>query len=340
MTEDLVRKVRKTGRVGDGEPRESRDQSRLTYGFIGLGNLGGKLAKNLVQAGFSVRLYDLDPEKGRALVEAGAEWASSPAAAASDRDGVITCLPSPRASEDLLLGKGGLLAAMKPGATWIEMSTVGIDAIKRLAKAAADHGIDTLEAPVTGGVHRAAEGRITVLVGGDERILQKHRPAFDAMCGPLFHMGDIGAASTIKVITNMLAFDHLVAAGEAMLLAKKAGLDLRQSYEVIRASSGSSIEFESVMPVILSGTFDTNFTMELACKDLGIAVRLGRELGVPLKLSGLVDQLFVEGRAKYGPSAWTPNVIRTMEEMTGVELRADGFPGVMTEGGTLDEQDH
>ncbi len=339
MNHDLGREAQRPARTSD-EKADGRAEPHLAYAFIGLGNLGAKLAGNLVQAGFPVRLYDLDPEKGEALLDAGAEWATSPAAAASDRDGVITCLPSPQTSEDLLVGDGGLLDAMKPGATWIEMSTVGIDAIERLAKAAAARGIETLEAPVTGGVHRAAEGRITVLVGGEEQVLQRHRPAFDAMCGPLFHMGDIGAASTIKVITNMLAFDHLIAAGEAMLLAKKAGLDLRQSYDVIRASSGSSIEFESVMPVILSGTFDTNFTMELACKDLGIAIRLGRELGVPLKLSGLVDQLFVEGRAKYGPSAWTPNVIKTMEEATGVELRADGFPGVMTEGGALDEQDH
>lgn len=321
------------------ESADDETRIRLSYGFIGLGNLGARLANSLVQAGFRIRVHDLDPARATALLAAGAEWAPSPAAAAEETDGVITCLPSPQASEEILLGEGRLLEAMTPGSTWIEMSTVGIDEIKRLAAAAGEHNIATLEAPVTGGVHRAADGTITVLVGGDEEVLNRHRPAFEAMGGPLFHLGDVGAASTIKVITNLLAFDHLIAAGEAMLLAGKAGLDLRQCYEVIRASSGSSVEFESVMPVILSGTYDTNFTMALACKDLGIALSLGRELGVPLKLSGLVDQMFIEGQKKYGPDAWTPHVIKLMEELTGVELRADGFPKTMTEGGTVKEQD-
>ncbi|MEM7226280.1 MAG: NAD(P)-dependent oxidoreductase [Pseudomonadota bacterium] len=323
----------------EARPTARRGTSRLSYGFVGLGNLGARLAGNLAQAGFQVCVTDLAPERAGEVVAAGAQWADTAAEAAHGRDAVITCLPSPKISEELLLGSGALLDAMEPGATWIEMSTVDIDAITRLAGVAAERGIDTLEAPVTGGVHRAANGTITVLVGGREEVLEAHRPAFEAMCGPLFHLGDVGAASTIKVITNMLAFDHLIAAAEAMLLAKKAGLDLRQCYEVIRASSGSSVEFESVMPVILSGTFDTNFTMELACKDLGIAMRLGRKLDVPLKLSELVDQLFIEGRETFGPSAWTANIVKLMEDTTGVALRADGFPGVMTEGGTLDDQD-
>ncbi len=312
----------------------------LRYGFIGLGNLGAKLARSLLNAGFNLTVHDASKDAARPLVEAGAGMVASPADLAAGADAVITCLPSPAISQRVLSGPDGLLSAMRPGSTWIEMSTVGVDQIKAMAAEALAGGIETLEAPVTGGVHRAAAGEITVLVGGKAEVLARHRAAFDTMCGPLFHLGEIGSASTIKVITNMLAFDHLIAAGEAMLLASKAGLDMRQCYEVIKASSGTSIEFNSVMPVILSGTYDTSFTMELACKDLQFAMDLGEKHGVSLALSRLVADMFQQGREHYGPQAWTANVVRSMETASGVSLRADGFAKVMTEGGSIDEQDY
>ena len=156
------------------------------------------------------------------------------------------------------------------------------------------------------------------------------------MCGPIFHLGGLGAASILKVITNMLAFVDLVALGEAMTLAGRAGLDLTQAYRAIRASSGNSVEFETVTPVVLSGTYNTGFTLGLGCKDLGFVTALGRELGVPLVMAELVEKLFAEAREKYGAEAWTPHVVKMMEEATGQELRAAGFPAVMTEGGGVD----
>jgi 3-hydroxyisobutyrate dehydrogenase len=298
----------------------------VRYGFIGLGVLGSKLAGSLLRNGFAVRAFDLDPGTVEGLAGAGAEPAVSAAAAARGVDGLITCLPSPAASAAALLGEDGALAAMEPGSTWIEMSTTNVAEIKRIAGIAAGHGIATLEAPVTGGVHRAATGEITVLVGGPGAVLAAHRPALEAMGGPIFHMGDLGAASLLKVITNMLAFIDLIAAGEALMLAKRGGLDLARCYEAICASSGYSREFEDWAPAILSGSFNTGFTIALGCKDLGFVVDLGRDLGVPLKLAGLVEQLFTEACEKYGGDAWTPHVIKMMEDATGTELRATGIP--------------
>lgn len=298
----------------------------MRYGFIGLGILGSKLASSLLREGFAVRVFDLDSGAVERLAGAGAEPAGSAADAARGVDGLITCLPSPAASAVALEGPDGAFAAMKPGSTWIEMSTTGVEEIKRVAGIAAGAGIATLEAPVTGGVHRAATGEITVLVGGPEDVLAVHRPALEAMGGPIFHMGGLGSASLLKVITNMLAFVDLIAAGEALMLAKRGGLDLGRCYEAICASSGNSREFEDWAPAILGGSFNTGFTMALGCKDLGFTVDLGRKLGVPLKLAGLVEQLFIEAREKYGGDAWTPHVIKMIEDATGTELRAEGIP--------------
>jgi 3-hydroxyisobutyrate dehydrogenase len=295
----------------------------MRYGFIGLGHLGGHLAGSLVRAGFATTVYDLDPTRAEPLLAAGAAWAATPRELAGQVDAVVTCMPSPRATAAVL---DGVLAELPAGATWIEMSTNGPEEIKRFSALAAECGVATLEAPVTGGVHRAAAGEITILVGGDEASFQRHRPALQAMGGEIIHMGALGSAAVIKVITNMLAFVHLVASGEAMMLAKRGGLDLAKAYAAIRASSGNSFVHETETQLILSGSYDISFTMDLACKDLWFALGMGREFGVPLELAGLVEQTFIRARQQLGGHAWSTAVVRLLEDALGEELRAPGFP--------------
>ena len=175
-------------------------------------------------------------------------------------------------------------------------------------------------------MHKAAAGEITVLVGGDRAVFEAHLPAFRAMGGKVLHMGPLGSASVIKVITNMLAFIHLVALGEALMLASRGGLDLALAFEAIRASSGNSFVHETESQVILSGSYDIGFTMDLACKDLSLAHELGRSFGVPLELASLVEQTFMRARARYGGNAWSPMVVKLLEDALGTELRAKGFP--------------
>jgi 3-hydroxyisobutyrate dehydrogenase len=298
----------------------------MKLGFIGVGNLGYHLAMSLVRAGFRVTVHDLSKDAASGLVEAGAVWAASAKEVAAASDSVFTCLPSPAAVEAVVTGPSGVLAGLRPGGTWIDMSTNDRNALKRLAALAAERGIQCLEAPVTGGVHKAASGEITVLAGGDVAVFEAHRAALAAMGGKVFHMGPLGSASVIKVITNMLAFIHLVAAGEAMMLAKRGGLDLAQSFEAIKASSGNSFVHETETQLVLNGSYNVGFTMDLAAKDLFFAHQLGREFGVPLELAGLVEQIFVRARAQYGGGAWSTQVVKLLEDALGTDLRAPGFP--------------
>ncbi len=293
------------------------------YGFIGLGNLGAGLAGSLVRNGFALVVHDRDPEAARPLIAAGATWSDDPAALAGEVDAVITCLPSPAVSEAVLTA---ILPAIRPGTTWLETSTVGRDDILRLAALAAEHGVETLECPVTGGVHLARTGEITVLVGGDDAVFERHRPALEAMGGQVFRMGPLGSASVIKVITNMLAFIHLVADGEALMLAKRGGLDLALAWAAIRASSGNSFVHETEGQLILNGSYDIAFTMDLALKDLGFARDFGEEFGVPLKLAALTREIFGEAAAAYGRDAQSPMVVKLLEDALDTDLRAPGFP--------------
>ncbi|MDX1819899.1 MAG: NAD(P)-dependent oxidoreductase [Paracoccaceae bacterium] len=295
----------------------------MRLGFIGLGNLGGHLAASLLRAGFPVTVHDRDRSLADRHLAMGATWADSPADVAAASDTVLTCLPSPAVSEAVL---HQMLPAMTAGQTWVEMSTLGRDDILRLAAIAAAHGVRMLESPVTGGVHLAARGEITVLAGGDKDVFDAHRAALEAMGNRIFHIGPLGSAAVIKVITNMLAFIHLVADGEALMLAKRAGLDLKTAWEAITASSGTSFVHETEGQLILNGSYDIAFSMDLALKDLGFAMGFGQEFGVPLDLAGQVQQTFVKGRAAYGGQAQSTQIVKLLEDVLGTDLRAEGFP--------------
>ncbi|HMT94488.1 NAD(P)-dependent oxidoreductase [uncultured Thiothrix sp.] len=295
----------------------------MKYGYIGLGNLGGRLAASLVQAGFDLTVYDKNAALAERHLALGAKWADSPTQLAQQVDAVLTCLPSPVVSANVLQE---LIAAKKRDLHWLEMSTLGRDDIQVLAQQAQAAGMQVLESPVTGGVHLAAQGKITVIVGGEQSLFEQHRPAFEAMGSKIFYMGALGSAAIIKVITNMLAFIHLVADGEALMLAKRGGLDLAQAWAVIQASSGNSFVHETEGQLILNGSYDIAFTMDLALKDLGFALNFGREFGVPLDLAGLTQQTFVKGKAAYGGQAQSTQIVKLLEDVLQTNLRAEGFP--------------
>jgi 3-hydroxyisobutyrate dehydrogenase len=270
-----------------------------------------------------VVVHDRDRALADRHLAMGAVWADTPGDLAAQVDHVITCLPSPAVSEAVLRE---MLPRMKPGASWVENSTLGRDDILRLGKLAAEHGVRLMEAPVTGGVHLAARGEITVLAGGERDLYDLHLPALQAIGNRIFHMGPLGSAAVIKVITNMLAFIHLVADGEALMLAKRGGLDLKTAWEAITASSGTSFVHETEGQLILNGSYDIAFTNDLALKDLGFALGFGREFGVPLELAGLTEQTFVKAKAAYGGGAQSTQVVKLLEDVLGTDLRAEGFP--------------
>ena len=304
----------------------------MRYGFIGLGHLGRHLAASLLRGGFDLTVHDLNEDAARDLLQGGARWTQTPKELAAGVDAVITCLPSPAASSAVLTADNGVLNGLRAGGTWIEMSTTDQHEIERISALAAARGIATLEAPVTGGVHKAAAGEITVLVGGDRAVYDAHLPALQAMGGAVFHIGELGQACLLKVITNMLAFIHLVAAGEALMLARRGGLDLAQTFAAIKASSGNSFIHETESQLILNGSYNIAFTMDLACKDLGFAYQYGKDLGVPLELAGLTEQIFRRAREQYGGTAWSTQVVKLLEDALHTDLRAPGFPATLDAG--------
>ena len=299
----------------------------MHYGYIGLGNLGANCAGCLIRSGFPVTVFDLNADLAAPLVAQGATLAASAEDLAGAVDHVITCLPSPAVSEAVLRA---ILPRMRAGATWIEMSTLGRDEVLRLAEVANAAGVRTMELPVTGGVHLAAKGQITMLAGGDADLYDLHKPAMQAMGNRIFHMGPLGSAAIIKVITNMLAFIHLKASAEALMLAKRGGLDLGQAWHAIAASSGTSFVHETEGALILNGSYDIAFNIDLALKDLGFAMGFGREFGVPLDLASTTQQTYIAAKAAYGGTAQSPMIAKLLEDLLGTDLRADGFPARLT----------
>ena len=295
----------------------------MKYGFIGLGHLGKHLAVSLARGGFEPGVFDLERSAANDVIAAGGHWGLSIAELALASDCLITCLPSPPATAAVM---SEALPRMRAGSTWMEMSTNDFAEVESLAAQAAKSGIDTLACPVTGGVHRAQAGDITVLVGGAQQVYECHAPALRSMGGRIIYLGGIEQAAVTKVVTNMLAFIHLIAAGEALMLCAKGGVDLRAAFEAIAASSGNSFVHETESQVILNGSYDIGFTMDLACKDAGFAVEFGRRFGVPLRLAGVMEQIFIEGRAKYGGAAWSSMIVKLLEDAVGTPLRAAGFP--------------
>jgi 3-hydroxyisobutyrate dehydrogenase len=295
----------------------------MHYGYIGLGNLGGHIATSLLKAGHQVTVYDRNPALAERHAAQGAMLASSVSALSETVEHVFTCLPNPAVSEAVL---AELMTGLKPGATWIENSTLGRDDVLRLAGLARTGDIRLLEAPVTGGVHLAARGQITVLVGGDQDLYDLHRPALEVIGNRIFHMGPLGSAAVIKVITNMLAFIHLKATSEALMLAKRGGLDLGQAWQAIKASSGNSFVHETEGALILNGSYDIAFNIDLALKDLGFALGFGKEFGVPLDLASITNQTYIAAKAAFGGEAQSPMIAKLLENLLGTDLRAEGFP--------------
>jgi 3-hydroxyisobutyrate dehydrogenase len=301
----------------------------LRIGFVGLGNVGSQLAGNLQRHGLDLTVRDLDAARVEAFVTRGAKSAATSRELAAAVDVVITCLPSPAASAEVMEAPDGLLAGLSPGKIWLEMSTTDAAEVRRLAVRVAERGASVLDCPVSGGCHRAATGNISIFAGGERAAFERVLPLLAVLGQRILHTGPLGSASQLKVLTNYLATVHLVALAEALTVAAVAGLDLATAYEAIRISSGNSFVHETESQVILNGSRDINFTMDLVIKDVGLFDALARAHRVPLELAPLVLGIFREGARRYGPRAFSPDIIRRLEESCGVQVLAQGFPAQM-----------
>ena len=306
----------------------------MRVGFIGLGNVGSKLAGSLLRNGFDLVVRDLDRSAAAELEAKGAGWAESPAEMAASADMVITCLPSPAASAAVMEAGDGILAGFGSRGSaeapiWAEMSTTDEVEVRRLAGLVSAAGGVAVDCPVSGGCHRAATGNISIFAGCDRATFERALPVLTAMGRNILHAGGVGSASILKVVTNYLATANLVSLCEALVTSKLAGIDLNTAYEAIRISSGNSFVHETESQVMLNGSRDINFTMDLVQKDLALFAAVAERAGVPLELSPVLIDIFDDAAARYGSREWSPNVVRRLEEATGVSVLAPGFPAQM-----------
>ena len=298
----------------------------MKIGFIGLGNVGGKLAGSLLRNNFDLTVRDLDESLINPLKDLGAKVANSPKELAEQTDLIITSLPSPEISAEVMEANDGIINGLSENKIWLEMSTTDENEVKRLGeKVIAKKGIP-MDGPVSGGCHRAATGNIAIFVGGERKAFEKILPALTVMGRKVLHTGDLGTASVLKVITNYLASVHLVALGEAWTVAKKSNLDLAKTYKGIAISSGNSFVHETESQVILNGSYNINFTMDLVLKDTGLFDDLAKKLNASLEISPQIVEIFKDGQKKYGSRAWSSMIVKRMEDLNNINFRANGFP--------------
>ncbi len=298
----------------------------MKIGFIGLGNVGGKLANNLIKSRYKVIVRDLDAKLSKKFKKKGAVIASSPKELAENSDIVITCLPSPKACSKVMTAKNGVLEGLSKNKIWLEMSTTDQSEVKRIGIMVKKKGSHALDVPVSGGCHRAATGNISIFAGGNKKIFKKVLPVLKCMGKKILYTGELGTASILKVITNYLASVHLAALGEAWTVAKKSKLNLNKVYKGIAASSGNSFVHETESQVILNGSYNINFTMDLVKKDMKLFNDLSKKLKTPLEISPFVLNIFNKAQKQYGSRAWSSMVVKRLEDKYKLKFRAPGFP--------------
>jgi 3-hydroxyisobutyrate dehydrogenase len=298
----------------------------MKIGFIGLGNVGGKLAGSIIRNGHDLTVRDLDRSLAEPFLSDGASWADSPAEMAASVDYIITCLPSPAACASVMEGPNGILQGLRPGMIWAEMSTTDAAEVRRMATLVAEKGASAIDCPVSGGCHRAATGNISIFAGCARATFERALPILTILGRRVLHTGDVGTASMLKVMTNYLATANLVTCAEALTTAKAAGLDLATTYEAIRISSGTSFVHETESQIILNGSRDINFTMDLVLKDIGLFQKMAEDADVALEVSPLLIEIFKDGIARFGARELSPNIIKRLEEANGLDVRAPGFP--------------
>ena len=303
----------------------------MKIGFIGLGNVGGKLSGSLLRNKFDLTVRDLDNTLTNEFTKQGASVANSPKELTENVDLIITCLPSPKICSEVMEAEDGVIRGLSKNKIWLEMSTTDESEVKRLGKLVKDKGAIPLDGPVSGGCHRAATGNIAIFVGGDRKAFEKILPVLTIMGRKVLHTGELGSASVLKVITNYLASAHLAALGEAWTVAKKSNLDLAKTYKGIAVSSGNSFVHETESQVILNGSYNINFTMDLVVKDTTLFNDLANKLNTSLEISPLIVKIFKDGQKKYGSRAWSSMIVKRMEDQNNTDFRAKGFPSELVD---------
>ena len=294
----------------------------MRLGFIGTGNMGNPMAFNLIKAGHHLTVHDLRREAATNLLEAGAVWANSPKESSKGNEVVFTSLPGPKEVEAVALGEHGILGGTATGSIYVDLSTNSPTAIRKIQQVFQERGIAVLDAPVSGGVIGATDASLAVMVGGDKSAYARVKPLLDVLGSNVFYCGSVGSGMVCKICNNLLSMGIASLLAESLILGVQAGVDLQVLVEVITKSSGNSRRLEERMPrYLFEGNFEPGFAAALAAKDVRLATDLGRELGLSMELSNLIDQRHVEVLARGWGDKDSDVIAVLQEEKTGVQLR-------------------
>lgn len=296
----------------------------MKIGFIGLGVMGKNMATNLIKKGYNLKVSDLNKDAVNELKEMGAEVGQNASDVAVDSDIIFTSLPNSQIVEGVVTGKGGVLEGAKKGTIYIDLSSITPKAIQNIAKKANEKGVKVLDAPVSGGVAGAQKGTLTIMVGGEEEVFNKALPVLNCIGTKVFHVGDIGAGDTIKLVNNLLLGINMVAVSEAFALGVKAGLKPEVMYDIISQSSGSSYALTAKYKnFIAKGNFTPGFSTDLQYKDLQLAVDTAKDLKMPLLVGNVAQQMYEVARAKGLGTEDISAVIKVYEELGNIEVREE-----------------
>ena len=294
----------------------------MDIGFVGLGNMGGPMAVNMAKKGHKLTVHDLRKESAIELLEMGAEWSDTPKGVVTNNEVVFTSLPVPRDVETVVLGENGIVEGTNGDNIYVDLSTNSPTIIRRIHDECALKGIKVLDAPVSGGTYGAAEGTLAVMVGGDEATFNQIKPALDAIGSHVVYCGPIGNGMVTKICNNLLRMGIGDLMSEALTLGVKAGMDLEVLADVITNSTGGNKRLADKFPRFLfQGNFEPGFATALAAKDVRLATDLGREYGIPMELSNLVDQRHVEALFRGWGHEDSDAVAKLQEEKSGIQLR-------------------
>jgi 3-hydroxyisobutyrate dehydrogenase len=293
----------------------------VVVGFVGLGTMGGKMATNLLKAGYKVVVHDLHRQAASHHLQEGAEWADTPRALAEKSDVILTSLPEPADVERVALGAEGV----KKGAAYFDLSTNSQSVVKKISAAFAAKGATMLDAPVSGGPSGAASRKMAIWVGGDKAAFDKHKPVLDAMGDRAAYIGPVGSATVAKLVHNMSSYAITCALAETFTMGVKAGVDPVALWEAVRQGvSGRRLTFDGLLDQFLPGKYDPpNFALKLAAKDVTLATALGRELGVPMRLCNLTQAEMVEACNRGWEGRDSRVVMLLAQERAGVKIEAD-----------------
>jgi 3-hydroxyisobutyrate dehydrogenase-like beta-hydroxyacid dehydrogenase len=294
----------------------------MKVGFIGIGQMGGPMSRHLLEAGYDLTVHDLRRDAAKHLLDKGAKWADGPKAIAETCDVVISCLPTPIQVQEVVYGARGLMAGWKTGDIYVDMSTNSPTVIRQVAIDAKAMGVAVLDAPVTGGTRGAQEGTLSIMVGGDKIFLEKIREILQAMGKKIFHVGDVGCGNVAKLVNNLISLTNNIINAQAFVLGVKAGIDPQILWEITTSGTANNWNLQQYPQTVFQGNFEPGFRLSLGFKDIGLAIQLGREYGVPLSVGAATEQSLLEAKAAGFEDKSVDGFMLYLEKLVGVKVRS------------------